>query len=184
MRAIVALTVSALTAVVAGCSASSSKVTPPATVATMSTRIEGMSTANLRTVTVNDSRTLTLLHPIAKVWAVMPLAFDSLGIPVNQIDPANYVIGASSVRVRRSLRKVPLSRYIDCGSMAGGPSADTYEINLTLLTTLKATETGSVAFTQLEALGRSESLRGDWIRCSSNGTLERKLADVIQASLR
>ena len=169
----------------AGCASKSSTAKAPSSVTPTTIRMEGVGgTVNLNTMSATDANTLALLHPIAKVWAIRPVVYDSLGLPVNQIDPAGFVIGASNQRVRRQLGKMPLSRYIDCGSMQGGPSADSYEVNLTLLTTLRPSESGTTAFTVLDAMARPVSTRGDWMKCSSQGQLERRLAEALQKVLR
>ena len=171
--------------VVAGCASQSATTKAPSSVTPATIRMEGVGgTVNLNTTSATDANALALLHPIAKVWAILPVVYDSLGLPVNKIDQTGYVIGAENHAVRRQLGKMPLSRYIDCGSMQGGPSADTYEVNLTLLTTLRPSESGTTAYTVLQALARPVSTRGDWMKCSSQGQLERRLAEALQKSLR
>jgi hypothetical protein len=172
-------------ATLTGCASRSATEKSPSSVTPSTIRMEGMGgTVNLHTVSAIDANSLRLLQPIAKVWAIMPVVYDSLGLPVNKIDQAGYVIGAENQPVRRQLGKMPLSRYIDCGSMQGGPSADSYEVNLTLLTTLRPSESGTTAFTVLQAMARPVSTRGDWRQCSSQGLLERRLAEALQKALR
>jgi hypothetical protein len=43
---------------------------------------------------------------------------------------ATGTMGNSSLRVRRRLGDVAISKYINCGNVQGGPSADAYEIQL------------------------------------------------------
>jgi hypothetical protein len=181
MRAFLVLLMLATTS----CGARSGTKAPGAVVAE-SIRVDGVEGTALQanTFVSNDANTFQLLQPIEKVWGAMSAVYEALGVPVNQFDPTSHTVAASNVKVRRRLGKVPLSRYLDCGNAQGVPSADTYEINLTMLTTLKPGATGTIASTTVEALGRSISMNGTWIRCSSLGLLERRLAETLHASLR
>src|SRR5262249_36566277 len=76
----------------------------------------------------------TLPFTIDQVWRALPTVFDSLGVPVQALDNAKHTIGNPSFAIRRRLKNVPLSRYIDCGASQMGPSADDYDVRLTVLT--------------------------------------------------
>ena len=66
---------------------------------------------------------------VDRVWPLRA-AYDSLAIPVAVFNAATGTMGNSSLRVRRRLGDVAISKYINCGNVQGGPSADAYEIQL------------------------------------------------------
>lgn len=125
----------------------------------------------------------TLPFAVDQVWRVLPAVFDSLGIPVGTLDGVKHIIGNPGFAVRRRLKNVQLSRYIDCGSSQLGPSADDYEVRLTLITELRSVEGGATVSTSLEAVARPVNYAQDYSRCTSRGTLEQRIVDVVQARL-
>jgi hypothetical protein len=80
-----------------------------------------------------------------------------------------------------------LVRLIDCGTTQGGPSADSYDIRLSVLTQVSPAEGGgggSTIVTTVDAMGRPVAFSGEYVRCTSTGSLETRIADAIQAQLR
>lgn len=127
----------------------------------------------------------TVAAPIDKVWAVLTPAYDSLGIPLTAIDPASHSVGNGGVILHRKLGKARLSEYINCGDSQGGPSADTYEVNLSISTRLApAPSVGTVVTTVVNAAGKPASLSGDYIPCGTTGGLETRLVRTIEAQLK
>jgi hypothetical protein len=127
----------------------------------------------------------TVAAPIDKVWAVLQPSYDSLAIPLTAIDPATHAIGNGGVIVHRKLGKARLSEYINCGNSQGGPSADTYEVNLAVTTRLApAPSGGTVVTTVVNAAGKPASLSGDYIPCGTTGGLETRLMRLIEAQLK
>ena len=125
-----------------------------------------------------------IAFPIDRVWRALPAAFDSLGIPTDQLDAARHVIGNSGFKVHKRLGTVPLSKYIDCGSTQGFPSADEYDVNLSVLTQLTTEPTGATTIaTKVEAGGRPMAFPGEYTRCSTKGLLETRIAEVIARQL-
>ena len=74
-------------------------------------------------------------------------------------------------------------RLIDCGTTQGGPSAETYDIRLTVTTRVSAVEGGTSLSTTVEPMGKPVAFSGEYIRCSSTGVLESRLADAVKARL-
>lgn len=130
------------------------------------------------------ARVDTVLSPLDQVWRVLPAVYDSLAIPVASLDAANHVIGNPGMMVRRRLGNVPLTRYLECGSAQGAPSAETYEIRLSVLTRAYAGADGSTTVTTtIEATGRPVTFAGEYARCSSTGALESRLVSTLKAQL-
>ncbi len=127
----------------------------------------------------------TLPFAIAKVWTALPIAMDSLGIPVAQLDPATHVIGNSSFKIRQRLGKTNLSRYIDCGQAQIGPSADSYDVQLTVLMRLQSEgEASTRVSTTVTAMAKPILYNQGYSGCSTKGELETRLLNIVKAQLQ
>jgi hypothetical protein len=138
--------------------------------------------AQLSTVTSDASNAVTVDLPTDQVWRVLPAVYESLGIPVGQLDASTRVIGNPSLKVRRRLGDVPLTRYYNCRSTQGGANAETYELHLSVLTRVaqSAAEMTTVS-TAVQATGRPVSFAGDPVRCTSTGALEARIVEALKA---
>jgi hypothetical protein len=131
------------------------------------------------------TRESRIFAPIEKVWAALPAAYQSLGVPLTTSDVTTHVAGNIGLNVRRRLGSTPLVRYIDCGNSQMGPSADTYDVRLTVTTRLQADSVaGTKLSTLVEAVGRPVAFSGEYSRCSSLGVLEARLTDAVKAELQ
>ena len=139
--------------------------------------------AQINTPGENTTHVQTLPFAVDQVWRMLPAVFDSLGIPVQTLDGVKRTIGITGYAIRRRLKTVPLSRFIDCGTSQMGPSADDYDVRLTVLTTVRAGEGGATVTTSLEALARPLNYAQEYSRCSTKGALEQRIIDVLQARL-
>lgn len=121
-----------------------------------------------------------------RVWRVLPAAFDSIGVPVARVDPAQKVIGNEGYKVRQRLRSVPLSRYIDCGQTQIGPNADSYEVFMTLIVQVRAGTGGTTSslVTTFETSARPLTFNQGYSRCSTRGSLEARLLEAVKAQLK
>jgi hypothetical protein len=118
------------------------------------------------------------------VWNVMAAVFDSLGIAVGTLDPTTRVIGNTALKVHGRLGAVPLSRYVDCGQTQGFPSAETYDVHLSVLTQVTGgKESTSTIATIVEAAARPVQFKGDYSRCESKGELEARIPRLVAARL-
>jgi hypothetical protein len=117
---------------------------------------------------------------------MLPSVFDSLGVPVETLDPAKRTIGNSGFKVRGRLKNVPLSRFIDCGnSTQVGPNADSYEVNITLLAEVRVGEGGASNVTlAFQPLARPANFSQQYSQCSSKGVLETRFMDILNARLQ
>lgn len=122
----------------------------------------------------------TIAAPIERVWRALPAAFDSLAIPVSRSEPATHTLGNDSFKTRQRLGKTILSRYFDCGATQIGPNADSYEVNITLLTSLSPAGDGSTRLaTSIQALARPITFNQGYSACSSKGELERRIVEQV-----
>lgn len=126
----------------------------------------------------------TLDAAVDRVWKVLPAAFDSVGVPVSRIDVAGKSIGNEGFKIRQRLGKVPLSRYVDCGTTQIGPNADSYDVFMTLIVQLMPAGTATKVFTTFEASARPLAFSQEYSRCTSRGSLESRLLGAIRAQLK
>lgn len=119
-----------------------------------------------------------------RIWSALPAVYEALGIPITERDPAARTIGNTSYKVRRRLGDVPLSRYLECGSTQGAPSADSYEILLSVSSRLRSVtpESTTVSIT-IDAMGRPVFLSAEYVRCGSTGGLEKRMFDILNTRL-
>jgi hypothetical protein len=118
------------------------------------------------------------------VWQVLPIVFDSLAIDIAHLDHQARVIGNRDLKVRGKLGKVPLRRYVDCGNAQGAPSADTYEVSLSVMTQVQPGDSASTnVSTLVQAVARPVNFAGDYVRCLSTRALEAQLMNVLGRQL-
>jgi hypothetical protein len=139
-------------------------------------------TASLTTTTAANIWTVS--RPIDRVWLVLAPAFDSLQIPLTTVDPTTHTIGNGDLRVRRRLGAESLRTYLNCGNTQGAPNAETFDIRLSVMAQLTPDGPGATTITTtIQAMARPASVSGEFIRCSSTGTLETRLGDIVAARL-
>jgi hypothetical protein len=168
---------------VSACASSGTVSEKPATPQTA--RIVG-SSGGLSVTTTPTASTISgeLPFPMERVWAILPSVYDSLGVAPAQVDAATRVVANSNLKVRRRLGAVPLTRILDCGNTQGGPSAETYEIVMTIRTQLRPAGAGVTTLaTEIEASGKPVSFAGDYVRCTSKRMLEQQIFDTVKRRL-
>lgn len=177
MRTLVVLTV----AFFAGCASAPAGSGAPGR-ETM--RISGA--GNLRMAAIDQTTEVKVDSPVGKVWHALPAAFESLGIPITDVDTATHTITNGGLKIRRALGKVSLSRYIDCGTTQIGENADSYDVALTVTSHIEEEPTSglSVLRTTVEAWARPIAFSRDYARCSSRGALEKRLAEAVKSQLQ
>lgn len=154
----------------------------------------GRGTVIDRATTVDDggnmiARTMTTdividslaLAPAAALAAVND-AYVALGLAPNSVDPARRVVGVRNLLLSRRLQGVPLTTYFDCGVDLGVPIASNNRVEVTMLTEVREAGGRSTMQTSLNAraLRTSSGAQLDPIACSSRGTLEAKLVQVVR----
>jgi len=119
------------------------------------------------------------------VWLVLPQVYEELGIPLTVKNDASKIIGNEGWRTRRQIGRVPMQRYIDCGRSGTIENAETYTINLSIVTSVTANSGGgSVVGTTIQATGRNPVTSSTQeVRCVSMGDLEIRIRDMVQAKV-
>jgi hypothetical protein len=169
----------------AGLSACASSGLAPAPTRPVETvRVAGAGTGaiNVRAAETEVARPKTLAMNVDRVWSALPAVYESLGIPVAELNQGSRTIGNPGLRVRGRLGDTRLSRYLDCGAAQGGPNAETYNVTLSVLTSVQAQgEAATAVLTDVQASARPVSLAGEPVRCSTKGALENRIADALRA---
>jgi hypothetical protein len=127
----------------------------------------------------------TLPFALAQVWTALPLALDSLAIPITKNDASAHIIGNESFKIRQRLGKTALSRFLDCGQTQIGPNADSYDVMLTVLAQLQpASATSTTISTTVQAMAKPVTFNQGYSQCSSKGELETRLLNMLKAQLQ
>lgn len=119
---------------------------------------------------------------VAQVWSVLPSIYQDLNIPLTVKDDTRKVIGNEGWRTRRSIGRVPMQRYLDCGRSGTIENAETYQISMTIVTTVSPNAGGgSLVGTIVSATGRNPITSSTQeVRCVSTGDLEIRIRDMVQ----
>jgi len=140
----------------------------------------GLSTASQ--ITSSPPNVMAIAKPINAVWLAMPGVFDSLQIPLATVDPTTHTIGNGGLQLRRRLGTTPLQEYLNCGTTQGAANTDTYDVRMSVVSKLVASADGGTTLTTtVQGMGRPISTSGDFLRCSSTGTLEIRLGEIARA---
>lgn len=129
------------------------------------------------------ARARTAVVPLAsaRAWAALPAAYTALGLPAGQGGEAEGASVVGPLQLMRRLDRVPLSRYLDCGSTVALPNADAYAVTLHLATQLEPAGAGATRVaTLVQASARPRDTAGNPVSCTSTGLLEQRLAEELQ----
>jgi hypothetical protein len=171
--------------VVVACASSGGAGSSPSASADQTMRVVGAGGASSLTMSAGDmSAARTLAFTPDQIWRVLPAVFDSLGIPMQTVDPAKHQIGASSFAVRHRLKNVALSRYLDCGSAQMGSAADDYDVRLSVLVDVQPVDEKHSRLTAtVDAVAKPANYAQDYARCLTRGALENRVFSLVNARL-
>jgi len=126
-----------------------------------------------------DQRADTIWTPLPQVWTHMPAVYTALEIPISDVDPKVYAIGTTGFKAYRRLGKTTLSKLLDCGRTQVGQNADSYDIHLSVMSTLQSVgenNMGTAVVTTVQAMAKPIQFPGEYFPCRSKGELERQMA--------
>jgi hypothetical protein len=117
-----------------------------------------------------------------EIFPHLILVYEELGIPVETIESAAYLLGNAAFRARRQIAQIPMGRIVDCGFSVTGARANTDMITFDLKTQIRATGPNNVVVeTIFTAIARSTGgSSGAPMNCTSQGALERRIASGVQ----
>lgn len=124
----------------------------------------------------------TIAAPLDSAWKAVIAVYQELGIEPTTLITDARTIGNQSLKIRRVLGGVPLSRYLNCGAGTGvGPNADYYNIEMSVMTALSAnTSAATDVRTRVDATARPVSLASNPVVCVSTGALEQRIVKMLQ----
>jgi len=143
------------------------------------------STMQVNTMNIDVDVKLFVVGTVDEAWAVLPAVYQELGIPLSMNDNVRKTLGNTGWRTRRSIGRVPAQRYLDCGSSGTLENAETYQLNLSIVTSiLLHPNGGSVVSTALSGTGKNPITSSSAeVRCASKGDLEIRIRDMVQKAL-
>ena len=121
-----------------------------------------------------------LLVSVDRAWAAYPAVFGELGIEPGIVDSKQHVFGNAGIKMRNSLGRQRLSKYIECGATAGMSNADSYDVIIRVVSQVVPADAGlSMLRTQVEASAHASAISGAPVRCVSTGALEARIARML-----
>lgn len=133
----------------------------------------------------NDVRTLQLGAPRARVWTALMATHDAIGLAPSVVDAGAGTASFVHQNSKR-LNGRPLSAYVDCGRGSSGPRADIYNVTVRVNHVLRAQGSGdnTTVYTVVNAWAKPVGMTGDPVQCHTLGTLEKKIAEILQIRLQ
>jgi hypothetical protein len=184
MRALTALTLLAA----AACSSSGTapvNTAPGTSTATGRVVTTEGSTVQMNTMNIDTDVRVFVTGTPDEAWAVLPGVYAELGIPLTTNDSRTKSIGNTGWKTRRFIGKQRMQQYFDCGSSGTIYNAETYELNISILTTVRSNPSGgSVISTAMTASGKNPITSSSAeVRCATTGNLELRIRDMVQKAL-
>jgi hypothetical protein len=171
-----------LAALVVACAPAQTTTADPSAPRVQEIRAEGLG-GSLKIASYTDPATTPIGKGALDAFQLMPLVYDSLQIPKTWLDPKQFLVSSQGFKIRARLGRTPLSRFIDCGKTQIGPNADSYEVFMTVTSKLIPNGDVSTLNTTVEASARPVSFNQAYSRCSSTGTLEKRISDLLLSLL-
>jgi hypothetical protein len=148
----------------------------------------GASESSFSPSTTGSARGMRLYTAIASPVAVSPdsayqlliRVYTMLELPMVSVDQ-KLAVGNDDLKVRRHIAGLPMENVVNCGEKLGTPNAETWDIDLNLLSYVKPDPNGgSQVLTRIQAMGnRPEGSNLRQTSCSTTGELEKKIGDMV-----
>lgn len=157
-------------------------VGPANTVRVAGSNATGVSNNALRVSPSYDVAVDTIYAGVAPIWSALPAIYTALSIPLTTADNQSLRFGNEGMKIRRRLGETSLIKLLDCGRTQIGQNADSYEILMSVVTTLRRhDENTTVIATAVEASGKPLQFGGSETRCRTKGELEKQIALAVRA---
>ena len=121
----------------------------------------------------------TVALPPQRAWVELVRAWSTLRLPVNGADEANYRIGGSTLPLGPIEGNRP-STWLDCGHGLSDAYADQYQVTFSMATRVVPLDSGSTIQSIIRATAKPRDVSTDSFRCTSLGTLEKRIAEMIR----
>lgn len=168
----------------AGCASSgTASSAPPTTMRPVTQRVVTPgATLSINTVEVNSGYSQIIVAPMDAAWTALNLAYNELGIPITTLVDAQHLVGNDAFKTRRRVGKIAMQSILDCGNAQGIPNAETYDIMMSISSTLVPNPKGGInLLTRIDATGKSPNFSRDVsVTCASQGALEKAIAESVR----
>jgi hypothetical protein len=115
-------------------------------------------------------------------WSELGGVFETLELETPTVDRRSFSMGNERFVARR-IEGRSLSNYLDCGTSFGRARADQYRITMQILVRLLRDPSGGTRVrTMLDAYAQPQDVAGNSYHCTSKGTLERRIAELLAQS--
>jgi len=118
------------------------------------------------------------------IFSVLRAVYAELGVEVKLSDPQTGEFGNRVFTKFYQLGGVALHRYVGCGTTLTGPGADSYRVQMSLVSYVARNGTGSTVQTQLMARADDPGSSKGWLTCLSTGVLEERVHQMLTDKLR
>lgn len=166
----------------AGCASAPPDEVPLIQETTMETAtVEGFGQEIIRRDRLAETKTIAVSTDL--VWGVLGGVYERIGIPVTAVDSKTLTVGNLGFEARR-IDGSRMNTYLDCGTNLGGPIANTYEVTLSVVTTLtKVDERHTELSTTVDGNAKPRTVAGYPVQCTTRQKLEeliiKKVAEVL-----
>lgn len=125
-----------------------------------------------------------LAAPAEEAWAELPAVYESLGLPLAFVDAERWELGNGGWSLPERLDGERPSHWLDCGrGIAATPNADAYDVVMSIRSGITATASGSAVETALTGSAGPRDASGGVVACSSRGTLEERIGELLHERL-
>ncbi|MEX2178296.1 MAG: hypothetical protein WD801_06270 [Gemmatimonadaceae bacterium] len=130
-----------------------------------------------------EVRSDTVAVSLQRAWRALPAVYRQLEIPISTFDAAKNQVGHSGYKTYRRIGKIQMTKILDCGRTQIGQNAESYEVVLSVLTTLSGANAAgpTTISTSIQARARPIQFAGDYVSCQSKGHLEEQIALAFKA---
>ncbi|MFN8571007.1 MAG: hypothetical protein U0132_03050 [Gemmatimonadaceae bacterium] len=131
------------------------------------------------------ARPFKIMGERVAILGALVAAYDSLGIPMDFKDSKVGIVVAERFQVRSELKKVPLSKYLDCGQGFNGVNANVYRLTLVVASWITP-QAGDPSEIQVAVAGSGQDMAGSnaqSVLCTSKGVLEEVLVNIARRRL-
>jgi hypothetical protein len=167
-------------AAAAGCAPAGTSPGPERDATVVSVPTYGSQDLESRQRAADVTTFVNLEAPPDRVWAVLDRAYTESGIPVALRDPEHWTMGNRDMQIARRLNGVSMSHYFTCGNTSlGTEAADSYRLQLNVVSRVMQQGTGSRVETYATALARQVGTSSPPLVCTSTGALEKAIANRL-----
>lgn len=128
----------------------------------------------------------TFASPSDRIVEALPEVYRYLGFPGGLASSTNELLFISPTATTdgRIYNEEPNSLYMDCGTVLGGPRADSHILQFVIVTRIVPLESGgSEIEVIIDGLARQRSTNTNAVPCEGTGRLEDQVAALLRSLL-